>query len=140
MEPNIWGPAGWTFLHSVTFKYPENPSDLEKQKYYNFFNSLKNVLPCPTCQEHYENNFEKIPIRLENREELIEWLIDLHNEVNRMNGKRVYTYDEVYDIYNDMYGEGEKSKKSPDYLFILLLLAILVIGCYYYKEVYLKKN
>lgn len=139
MEPNVWGPAGWTFLHSVTFKYPENPSDLEKQKYYNFFNSLKNVLPCPTCQEHYRDNFEKIPIRLENREELIEWLIDLHNEVNRMNGKRVYTYDEVYEIYNDMYGV-ETGKKSPDYLFILLLIVIVVIGCYYYKEVYLKKN
>ena len=26
MEPNIWGPGAWTFLHSITFQYPENPS------------------------------------------------------------------------------------------------------------------
>ena len=31
MEPNIWGPGAWTFLHSITFQYPENPTDLKNR-------------------------------------------------------------------------------------------------------------
>ena len=138
MEPTIWGPSAWSFLHTITFNYPENPTDIEKQKYYTFFNSLKNVLPCPLCKEHYIQNFETIPIRLENRESLIEWLIDIHNEVNRKNGKRELSYNEVYHIYTDMYGDTNKG--NTDYLYILLLITILLIGCYYYKEKYLKNN
>jgi len=138
MEPNIWGPAGWTFLHSITFQYPEEPTDLDKRKYFTFFNSLKNVLPCPTCREHYEKNFENIQIRLSNRKELIEWLIDIHNEVNRISGKKEYSYDDVYQKYNNMYGVTGES--NYDYLFMILILSILMIACYYYKEVYLKKN
>ena len=140
MEPNIWGPTGWTFLHSITFQYPEEPTDLDKRKYFTFFNSLKNVLPCPTCREHYETNFEKFQIRLNNRQELIEWLIDIHNEVNRSSGKKEYSYDEVYHIYNNMYEGSTSESGNYDYLFLLLFLFI-IIGCYYYyKEVYLKKN
>lgn len=142
MEPNIWGPGAWTFLHSITFQYPEKPSDLEKQKYYTFFNSLKNVLPCPVCREHYKKNFEQLPIRLETRNELIEWLIDIHNEVNRMNNKKIYTYNEVYKIYNKLYDNTLINKNSGkiDYFYVLLLIAIIGFGYYYYKNFYLKKK
>jgi hypothetical protein len=140
MEPNIWGPPAWTFLHTITFQYPEYPTDLDKQKYYTFFNSLKNVLPCPNCKEHYSENFENIPIRLESREDLIEWLIDIHNEVNKKNNKRIYTYKEVYDIYNKMYDLGE-SKGNSDYVGMCALILLIIIICYYYyKNFYLKKN
>jgi len=139
MEPNVWGPPGWTFLHTVTFQYPENPTDLDKQKYYTFFNSLKNVLPCPNCREHYHENFENIPIRLESREDLIEWLIDIHNEVNKKNNKRIYTYKEVYDKYNKMYGLGE-SKENNYVGMCALVLLVMIICYYYYKNFYLKKN
>ena len=139
MEPNVWGPPGWIFLHTVTFQYPENPTDLDKQKYYTFFNSLKNVLPCPNCREHYRENFENIPIRLESREDLIEWLIDIHNEVNKKNNKRIYTYKEVYDKYNKMYGLGESKENNYVGLCALVLL-IMIICYYYYKNFYLKKN
>jgi hypothetical protein len=133
MEPNIWGPAGWTFLHSITFQYPEEPTDIDKRKYFTFFHSLKNVLPCPTCREHYETSFEINQIRLNNRQELIEWLIDIHNDVNRTSGKKVYSYDEVYQLYNDMYGVTGESNYG--YLFIILIIFIII--CCYHKEIIL---
>ena len=136
MEPNIWGPSAWTFLHSITFQYPESPTDMDKKKYFTFFNSLKNELPCPNCREHYETNFEKIQIRLNNRKELIEWLIDIHNEVNRSTGKRKYSYDEVYKIYNNMYDENNTQGKKIVCLLILLILSIIIL-CYPYKEIIL---
>ena len=36
---------------------------------------------------------------MDTRHKLIEWLIDIHNEVNRMNNKKIYTYNEVYKKY-----------------------------------------
>ena len=136
------GTGAWTFLHSITFNILKI-SDLEKQKYYTFFNSLKNVLPCPVCRDHYEKNFEKLPIRMDTRRELIEWLIDIHNEVNRMNNKKIYTYNEVYEIYNELYDNSldkDKNAGKIDYLYVLLLIALILFGYYYYKNYYFKKK
>ena len=80
-----------------------------------------------------------LQIRLDNRKELIEWLIDIHNQVNRDSGKKIYSYDEVYQLYNDMYGVTNE-RGNYDYLFLLLILSIIIGSCYYYKEFYLKKN
>ena len=30
MNPSEWGSQVWTFLHAITFVYPENPSEAEK--------------------------------------------------------------------------------------------------------------
>tara|TARA_Y100000389_G_C17431932_1_gene503190 strand:+ start:1394 stop:1822 length:429 start_codon:yes stop_codon:yes gene_type:complete len=142
MEPNIWGPGAWTFLHSITFQYPETPTDIDKQKYYTFFNSLKNVLPCPVCREHYTNNLEVLQIRLDTRKDLIEWLIDIHNEINIMNNKKVYTYEEVYEIYNKMYDNTnvQNNRGKVDYLFVLFIISICLGGYYYYQNYYVKKK
>ena len=141
MEPTIWGPPAWKFLHTITFQYPEYPNDKDKKEYYMFFNSLKNVLPCPNCREHYSINFQKFPIRLESRDNLVEWLIDIHNEVNVMAQKRKYSYDEVYQIYNQMYDEeGTTSGNNKIVTIVSILLLIVFIGCYYYKNYYLKKD
>ena len=41
MKPEVWGPHAWIFLHSITFNYPDNPTDDEKKHYKNFFENLK---------------------------------------------------------------------------------------------------
>ena len=85
MEPNIWGPPAWLFLHSITFNYPKNPSENDKNNYNTFFNSLKYVIPCPICKEHYAKNLLKLPIRLNTRDDLIRWLgaaeLPIHREI-----------------------------------------------------------
>ena len=30
MMTNVWGPAGWVFLHSVTFGYPMDPDEFDR--------------------------------------------------------------------------------------------------------------
>ena len=132
METNVWGPSAWKFLHTITFQYPENPTDIEKRKYYVFFNSLKDVLPCPNCREHYSEHFNKIPIQMESRKELIEWLIDIHNEVNQKNGKRVLQYEEVYKKYNEIYDVNTPSKLPTFNIAFSLMIILLIVIIYYY--------
>ena len=145
MEPKVWGPPAWRFLHLITFQYPENPSDKDKKNYYIFFNSLKDVLPCPNCREHYSNHFKKHPIQLESRKELIEWLIDIHNEVNLMLGKKTYSYDEVYELYDDINSSNDNDNDNDTYdngsnniTVVFLLILVCLIGYYYYKNYYRK--
>ena len=82
MEPEIWGPSTWLFLHTVTYNYPKEPTIIDRNNYHDFFTSLQNVLPCPTCQKHYMMHLSKYPIQLQSRKHLVEWLLNVHNAVN----------------------------------------------------------
>ena len=93
MEPQVWGPHGWFFLHSVTMAYPEKPTKKDKEDYFIFFNTLTKVLPCEVCRKHFKQHMAEIPIEpaLQSRQTLVEWLIKIHNLVRAL-------YQLIYDI------------------------------------------
>jgi hypothetical protein len=95
LSPSLWGRQAWHFIHVVALSYPNSPTDAEKENYLAFFKSLRHTLPCPMCAKHFEENMEKLPIRLENTKDLFQWTVDVHNEVNKSNGKRLLTYEEA---------------------------------------------
>jgi len=96
-SPNYWGRQAWHFIHMVALAYPPEEALTEeiKKKYYQFFESLGNTLPCPTCSNHYREKFKNNPPRLENSEALFRWTVDIHNSVNRDNGKKEISYQEA---------------------------------------------
>ena len=92
VDPNIWGKHGWKFLHYVAQGYPDNPTNEDKSNYKNFFLNIKNILPCFKCQNHYKGHLTNFPITdkvLNNKESLENWVINVHNQVNLMNGKNI---------------------------------------------------
>ena len=137
MEPEIWGPNAWLFLHTVTFNYPKNPTVIDRNNYYDFFNSLQNVLPCPKCQEHFKLNLQKYPIQLQSRRHLVQWLINMHNAVNIKNGKKSWTYDEVYDKYSALYGDSNTGISLPNmekYIIFIILIVVIIVAYFYYNK------
>ena len=92
MNPNIWGPHLWYQMHMKTFDYPSNPTQEDKNKIREYFRSIVDLLPCENCKQHYLRYLQNRPIRYhyDNRDELINWLIDLHNEVNVMLAKEEF--------------------------------------------------
>lgn len=106
MNPEIWGPSLWFGLHSTTMAYPFYPDSDQKQKMRNFFLSLQDVLPCMLCREHYKEHLEKHPIdpALESRGDLVRWLVGVHNSVNKSLGKREWSFEEVIQHYEQIYG------------------------------------
>jgi hypothetical protein len=100
--------------------------------YLNFFKFVGIVLPFKYCRINYEKHKNKYPLNdivLLNKENLVKWLIDIHNEVNIMNGKKVLSYNEVINIY---FGNSNKkiyklSKKSMVLLFIFIVIIILCL-------------
>ena len=136
MKNSQWGPSAWLFLHSVSFQYPENPTDQDKNNYKIFFESLQNILPCPNCREHYQKNLKENPMNLESRESLIKWVIDLHNLVNQKNSKKEYSYDEVKDLYQSKYNYSIKENESVEsnMKFVLILILMILIIFYFFKK------
>ena len=90
-----WGPAFWHTLHAVSFNFPPNATDAQQKEYAQFFQAIKNVLPCPICKTHYAENLAQFAVPVTSTRALSEWVVNLHNRVNARDGKREYTYLEV---------------------------------------------
>ena len=99
MLTTVWGPSLWHSLHTISFNYPVKPSNVEKKNYYDFFRSLKNILPCGYCRENYVKNIKTIPLTMKtmkNRGSFSKWLYELHEEINKMLGKKSnLSYEDV---------------------------------------------
>ena len=134
MEPKIWGPSGWLFLHTITLNYPHNPTIYDKEHYKNFFLNLQNVLPCRYCSHNYKLHLKKYPIDkyLNSKKNLIQWLIHIHNEVNIIFNKKTITYSEFILIYKNIY-----NKKNNNYLYIYITIIITTI-IIFFLFIYLK--
>ena len=131
INPKLWGPSAWSFLHYITLAYPNNPTDIDKINIQNVFNNIGNVLPCEACRFNYSKNLLKHPLNdmaLNSKNNLINWLINIHNEVNIENGKNILTYDEVIKLYFNK----TNYKKIYIVLFGILLIFILIFCMKYY--------
>ena len=129
---NIWGPPAWTFLHTITFNYPDNPTTEDKQNYFTFFNSLKHVLPCDKCKKHYTENSRDLKDNLNSKDDLVKWLIDIHNDVNIKNDKSVWSYADVYNKYQDMYN----NSNTINNIIIFFIISIVFIFIFFLFNIY----
>lgn len=99
-NPMHWGPGAWRFLHAISFAYPENPTLDEKKAAESFFESLRELLPCKSCKNHYIENINTMPVNVSSRDTLTKWVVDLHNIVNTKLGKNEQKYQDVAKLYD----------------------------------------
>ena len=131
MNPKIWGPPGWIFLHSIAYGYPNNPTPEEKKAAINFLNSLGHMLPCKTCSELYKKDlvlFKKtneLKKAVENKTNLIKFINLIHNKVSKSLNKKQYSDAEYDNYYKDMY---EHKTTNFNYILVLLIIFVLTIS------------
>lgn len=103
MYPSRWtqffGPSTWRALHAITFTFPENPTDKDKQEYLDFVQALSKVLPCPQCRSHMMDYIKNNPIDVSSQLAFSKWGVDFHNAVNQRIGKPVIPYENVRKRY-----------------------------------------
>jgi len=142
MDPHIWGPGAWTLLHSVTFNYPEKPTQQDKNEFSDFFYALANVLPCSVCQDHLKKHLNNLPIKfyLESKETLTKWLFEIHNLVNQDTKKKTITYKQFKQIYKNIYSKSKESityykqKNKIQKIIIYLLIISIIVMLLVYKK------
>jgi hypothetical protein len=103
IDPTIWGPPLWKFMHYFTLSYPENPTEDEKDTLVKFFETIGDTIPCEKCRYNFSQHLEKMPITeeiLESNVKVVRWLFDLHNEVNKSTNKPVFNYDDFIKLYS----------------------------------------
>lgn len=92
------------------------PSHAHKKSAKEFYESLKILIPCPICKEHYIAHLEKYPLtpHLDRRTDLFRWTVLLHNEVNKALGKRPFTETQAIQYYSRLGARGRSPVITPD--------------------------
>lgn len=126
ISPSIWGESSWKFLHCITLGYPENPDEETKQAALNFFPSLGYLLPCIKCRNNFKKHMDVHPLNMEivsDKSKLINWLLDVHNEVNsEINKPKLYLSD-----IEKICSHNNNRQFNTKVAFILILIVLLII-------------
>ena len=101
MRPSYWGKYFWKVIHITALAYPDNPSDVNKQDYRNFFETMGKVLPCKRCSNNYSGHMHNLPIEnfMDSPDELFKWTVHLHNIVSKELGKPQWNVEYAKSFY-----------------------------------------
>ena len=142
MNPKIWGPPLWFSLHTITLHYPEKPSLYDKKAMSDFFTNLQYVLPCKTCSQRYDHYLTKHPIQnyLNSRNDLVRWLIKIHNEVNEHIGYQRIDEDQAFQKLNAIYNKPPLTRRIKKFIqhytiHILGGILLLLSLTFFYKKI-----
>jgi hypothetical protein len=137
LEPNVWGPHYWFFLHSITFTYPKNPTSATKKKYYDFIHNLPLFIPHKNISKKFVTYLDAYPLTpyLDSSTNFQKWMLFIHNKINKSIGKEELTYYDLVNNFNDLY----KPKRAIKYDFLkwkqkilYVLILFLLMGILYY--------
>ena len=104
MKREVWGPYIWTVLHCLTLRIKDEQFEKERKTIMEFISEICDNLPCPNCAGHATFTLRKLNfMKIRTKEELINVIFKLHNEVNRRLKKKIFersSLEETYKKYN----------------------------------------
>jgi hypothetical protein len=115
LDPTVWGPHFWFFLHTLALSYPHHPNAVTKKKYYELIQNLPLFIPIESNGNGFEKLLDEYPVTayLDSRESLVKWLHFIHNKINEKLEKPKITINEFYFRYYEEYKP--KDIKMKDY-------------------------
>ena len=137
LDPKIWGPHYWFFIHTVAMTYPIRPNAVTKKKYYEFIQNLPLFLPVEQISGEFSKLIDKYPITpyLDNRDSFVRWMHFIHNKINEKLEKPQISLNEFFVKYYDEYktqdeklGQYYKIREKVIYLGIVVGIS----GAIYY--------
>ena len=141
LDPHIWGPHYWFFLHTLSLCFPKYPSTVNKKKYFDFINNFYLFIPIEEISSYFNELINNYPVTpyLDSRDSFIKWVHFIHNKINDKLEKPNISLNQFLMEYYDHYKPKEKKmiesikfKQKIIYLFIFLSLLFLCI--YFYEK------
>ncbi|KAL0955711.1 hypothetical protein HGRIS_001931 [Hohenbuehelia grisea] len=78
----ILGRSTWKLLHTMTLRYPEKPTQDERDALNSYFHLLSRLYPCGECAAEFQMLLKKFPPQTSSRRSAALWLCFVHNQVN----------------------------------------------------------
>lgn len=100
------GRATWTYLHTMAAYYPDSPTTDEQKNMKKFLNIFSRFYPCDYCAEHMREWLKTNPPKTENRVLFSNWMCDMHNDVNKRIGKKLFDCSKVDERWLDGWKDG----------------------------------
>ena len=137
LDPTVWGPHYWFFLHTISMSYPNRPNAVTKKKYYEFIQNLPLFIPVESISGELSKLIDEYPIApyLDNRESFVRWVWFIHNKINQKLDKPQITLNDFFVKYYEAYKT--KNEKTMEYYKLrekLIYGGVLVsmVGSIYY--------
>ena len=137
LDPKIWGPHYWFFLHTIAMSYPIHPNAVTKKKYYDFVQNIPLFIPVESMAGEFSKLLDQYPVQpyLDNKESFIRWLWFIHNKINKKLEKPQISLNDFYIKYYEEYKTN--NEKLSEYYKIrgkIIYLSIIIgaLGGIYY--------
>ena len=141
LDPEIWGPHYWFFLHTISITYPNFPNSVTKKKYYEFIQNFPLFIPVEKISTEFSKLLDMYPVApyLDNKESFVRWTHFIHNKINTKLEKPNLPLDQFYIKYYEQYKP--KNVKMMEYyklknkiIYAGIILIILWIIYYLYDK------
>ena len=101
VDTKYWGKNFWYILHFISLNIENGHVDLLKD----LILSLKYILPCPVCREHFSNLLKNSNYIFNNKDDCINILFNIHNQINNRLDNLIYNKELLknYNSYNKFY-------------------------------------
>jgi hypothetical protein len=141
LEPSVWGPHFWFFLHTLAISYPHHPNAVTKKKYYELIQNLPVFIPVESNAKDFENLLNEYPIEayLDSRDSFVKWMHFIHNKINEKLEKPKITLNDFYSRYYEEYKP--KDVKMKDFyrwreklIYVLILMGATTMIVYLYNK------
>ncbi|KAJ7496808.1 ERV/ALR sulfhydryl oxidase domain-containing protein [Mycena latifolia] len=107
------GRATWKLLHTMTLRYPEKPTQDERDALSSYFHLLSRLYPCGECATEFQMLLEKYPPQTSSRRSASLWLCSVHNVVNKRLDKEPFDCAHLDDTYDCGCGDEPIGTVSP---------------------------
>lgn len=137
LDPKIWGPHYWFFLHTLAMTYPHHPNAVTKKKYYEFIQNIPLFIPVEQISKEFEQLIDKYPITpyLDNRDSFVRWMHFIHNKINeKLEKPQISLNDFFVEYYNAYKSKDEKFIEFYKLRSKLIYggVLVLILGLIYY--------
>ena len=137
LDPKVWGPHYWFFLHTVAMSYPHFPNAVTKKKFYEFIQNLPLFIPVEEIAGKFVKLLDQYPVTpyLDSRETFVRWTHFIHNKINEYLEKPKISLEKFYSDFYEAFKP--KFQKQAEYYrwrekVVYLLVIVGLIGTIYY--------
>lgn len=141
LDPKVWGPHYWFFLHTISLTYPAYPNAVTKKKYYDFIQNIPLFIPIESMASEFTKLLDEYPVEpyLDKRESLVNWMWFIHNKVNQKLEKPSISLSDFYTKYYEEYKPAteklnEYRKLKSRLIYFSLVSGILGLSYYVYNK------